>query len=129
MTIITSILSFSTFDAIAEICFSIRYVFWVLALFVIYIQSRIKLNFTIKYMAFTTVLFILLNFVFHMLGYYPETNTGLAGYMGFCLLFYTVGYNFKWQSIKDVKRLFVVCFVVFCCFYCNINTQFHTCQY
>lgn len=111
IVIITSILSFSTFDAIAEICFSIRYVFWVLALFVIYIQSRIKLNFTIKYMALIAVLFILLGFVFHVLGYYPETNTGLAGYMGFCLLFYTVGYNYEWQSIKDVKRLFVVCFV------------------
>ena len=81
IVIITSILSFSTFDAIAEICFSIRYVFWVLALFVIYIQSRNKLDFTIKYMAFTTVLFILLNFVFHMLGYYPYTTTGIAGYV------------------------------------------------
>ena len=113
IAILTSILSFSTFDAIAEICFSIRYVFWVLALFVIYIQSRNKLDFTIKYMAFTTVLFILLNFVFHMLGYYPYTTTGIAGYVGFCMSFYTVGYNFQWQSEKDVKSLFVVSFIAY----------------
>lgn len=110
---VISILSFSFLGEIADAFDNLRYVFWILTLLVIYIQSRIKLNFTIKYMAFTTVLFILLNFVFHMLGYYPYTSTGIAGYIGFCMSFYTVGYNFQWQSEKDVKSLFVVSFIAY----------------
>lgn len=111
IAIIASILSFSSFEVIAEFCHDTRYVFWLLALFVIYIQSRIKLNFTIKYMAFVAILFILLSQVFHLLGVYNSSSTGLAGYMGFCVLFYTVGYNFKWFSTNDIKKLFIACFV------------------
>ena len=109
--IIISILSFSFLDEIADVCDKLRYVFWVLALLVIYIQSGIKLNFTIKYMTFVSILFILLSQVFHLLGYYTSSSTGLARYIGFCALFYTVGYNFVWGSVKDIKKIFTVCFI------------------
>ena len=105
LAILTSILSFSLTDSISFVCKSVRYVFWVLSLLIVYRQARIKINFTAKYMVFTSVLFCSINILFCLLGLYPSFGGGIPGYIGFCALFYLVGFNFHWKTCSSIKTI------------------------
>ena len=111
LAIITSILSFSSVSGLASICELLMYLFWFLALGTKFIYNKINLNPTIKYMVFTYIFFFIIFKLFHYLGFYPSGGSGQAGYLGYCAIFYIMGYNFTWKDKKALTSIFASCFI------------------
>lgn len=107
--IFTSILSFSPNTSISGICGKLMYVFWGVTLILKFFQSRMQLNQTVKYMFFTYALFFVLCYFFYFMGFYPSSGSGNAGNLGFCAIFYLIGYNYSWKEDVSINLILIMC--------------------
>lgn len=103
--ILTSILSFSPDSSISGICGKLMYLLWGFALLHQFVKSRMHINQTVKYMVFTYVLFFILCYLFYFMGFYPSSGSGNAGNLGFCAVFYLIGYNYSWKDDNAINFL------------------------
>lgn len=107
--IFTSILSFSPNTSISGICGRLMYLFWGVTLILKFFQSRMQLNQTVKYMFFTYALFFVLCYFFYFMGFYPSSGSGNAGNLGFCAIFYLIGYNYSWKEDVSINLILIMC--------------------
>lgn len=111
--IFTSILSFSPNTSISGICGKLMYVFWGITLILKFFQSKMQLNQTVKYMFFTYALFFVLCYFFYFMDFYPSPESGGAGKLGFCAIFYLIGYNYSWKEDISINLILIVCTVAY----------------
>ena len=111
LAVFTSILSFSPNSEISGVCNTLLYIFWGLAIGYKLIKSSLKINIVTKYMLFVFILFWVLCKLFCYLGFYPTSGAGIAKSLGYCSVFYTVGYNFTWQSKNAIRTVLVYIFI------------------
>lgn len=111
--ILTSILSFSLDSSISGICGKLMYLLWGCALLHQFLKSGMHINQTVKYMAFTYVLFFILCYLFYFMGFYPSPGSGAAGKLGFCSLFYLIGYNYSWKKENAVKLILYMALIAY----------------
>lgn len=107
--IFTSILSFSPNTSISGICGRLMYLFWGVTLILKFFQSRMQLNQTVKYMFFTYALFFVLCYFFYFMDFYPSPGSGGAGNLGFCAIFYLIGYNYSWKEDISINLILFMC--------------------
>ena len=111
IAVFTSILSFSPNHSISRICNILLYLFWIADIGLKSTTSRLRINMTPKYMLFVFALFTVMCRLFCFLGFYPTPGAGIAKYLGYCAIFYIVGYNFSWKNYKALNTVLVFSFI------------------
>ena len=113
IAVFTSILSFSPNHSISRICNILLYLFWIADIGLKSTTSRLRINMTPKYMLFVFALFTVMCRLFCFLGFYPTPGAGIAKYLGYCAIFYIVGYNFNWTKDNALYVLLLYLFLAY----------------
>ncbi len=105
--IITSVLSFCSYNAIASFCSIAMYVIWGLYAITLF-SRRVILKKKVLFMLIAFAVMWMAGQLFYRLGYYRSSGPGPAGMLVYCAIFYFIGCNLDFSDSKLITKMAVV---------------------